>query len=657
MNRSYYNSNFQQFLNDHDEHILGVLTKHHGFDLNAEQKNAWIQQIILLKSLARKLNHGYIAFEFEIPRMSKRIDNILLINDILFVIEFKIGEDSFRSYDKKQVEDYVLDLKFFHEGSHNKTIVPILLITNNDDMYIESFQKDNDGIYNQINATPKNILKIVREIISKSKDKKYNYNEWENSPYHPTRNIIESAKESYSNHGVVDIKKSEGDRENLKSTRECILNIIKNSRVNNKKSICFITGVPGSGKTLVGLDVIKELTSKDKNTDIRSSYLSGNGPLVNVLREALSRDKSKKSDSSKSEAQREVKQFIQPIHAFRAEYLDRPDDIPNEKVIFFDEAQRCWDKDGLSRFLKKQGKSENKSEAELLIDIMDRHEDWSTIVCLIGGGQEINHDEGGLLEWFEAVSEKFHDWNLYYPSAILTMPEYNWDNKLDAIMKSNSNFFEDDALHLNVSLRSFRAENLSNFIEHLLNLDDINASKVYKTLQDKYPIVVTRDLSKAKEWIREKRRGNERIGILASAGGKRLYPEGVSVYTTKPEDVKHYFLNEDEDVRSSNFLERTVTEFDIQGLELDWSIVAWDYDMSIQSEAWLFKSFRGKDWTNISKDRNRLYRKNAYRVLLTRSRRGMCIFVPQGDDSDYTRKKEFYDGTFGYLKRIGIYEI
>ena len=664
MSRSYYKNSFQQFLGDKDDHILGLLAKHHRYDLNAEQRNAWIEQISHLKSMVKNLEDGYVAFEFEIPRMSKRIDNVLLINDILFVIEFKIGEDTFRTHDKKQVDDYALDLKFFHEGSHNKTIVPILLITGKDDASKTSLKKDNDDIYYQINATPKTILGIIQEIITETKSTKCSYDEWENSPYQPSRNIIQSARESYSRHNVVDIKKSEGDRENLKNTRNCILDIIEHSRNNNKKSICFITGVPGSGKTLVGLDVINDLTSNDINKDIRSSYVSGNGPLVDVLREALSRDKFETSKNqtnipkvSKSDTLRTFKQLIQPIHAFRKEYLDRPDTIPNEKVIFFDEAQRCWDEAGLSNFLKKDGKSLQKSEAEVLIDIMNRHEDWSTIVCLVGGGQEINKNEGGILEWFESISKSFPDWNVYYPIEILTMPEYNWNNRLDEIAHEKSNFIKKSALHLNVSRRSFRAENLSSFVEYLLIIDEAKARKMYEIVNENYPIVITRDLGKAKDWIRKKRRGSERVGILASAGAKRLYPEGISVYTLKPEDVKHYFLNDDEDIRSSNFLEKTATEFDVQGLELDWSIVAWDYDMSMQSREWQYKSFVGKKWQNVSKDIKRVYRTNAYRVLLTRSRRGMCIFVPRGDDKDYSRKKEFYDGTFDYLKRIGIDEI
>jgi len=662
MSRSYYKNNFKQFLGDKDDHILGLLAKHHRYDLNAEQRNAWIEQISHLKSIVKNLDDGYVAFEFEIPRMSKRIDNVLLINDVLFVIEFKIGEDTFRSNNKKQVDDYALDLKFFHEGSHNKKIVPILLITENDDANKPSLEKDNEDIYYQIDATPKTILGIIKEIISETKSTKCNYDEWENSPYQPSRNIIESAKESYANHGVQEIRRSEGGRENLNNTRNCILNIIEDSRSNNKKSICFITGVPGSGKTLVGLDIINQLTPKDTNKHIPSTYLSGNGPLVNVLIEALSRDKhqtlknqTKKSKARISDARREFKKIVQPIHAFRDEY--RTDGIPYDKVIIFDEAQRCWDINGLTNYLKRRNKSNDKSEVELLIDVMNRHKDWTTIVCLIGGGQEINHDEAGLLEWFKTISEKFDDWNLYYPSGILTMPEYNWDNKLDAIIKSNSNFFENNALHLNVSRRSFRTESLSSFIEYLLSSDETMASKIYKILHDKYPVVITRDITKAKDWIRKKRRGNERVGVLASAEAKRLYPEGVSVYTLKPDDVKNYFLNDDEDVRSSNFLEKTATEFDVQGLELDWSIVAWDYDMSMQSGEWQYKSFVGKKWQNINKDVNRMYRKNAYRVLLTRSRRGMCIFIPRGDDKDYSRKRKFYDGTFDYLKRIGIEEI
>jgi len=656
--RSYFNESFDKFLSTTDDQILGELTRHHKFELDINQKNAWQEQIKILKKITTNLSDGYISFEFEIPRMGKRIDNILIVDGIIFILEFKIGGSSFQPLDRIQVEDYSLDLKNFHKGSHDKVIVPILIISGANNHILKSYEKAEDNVYKPINAIPENIEEIISFITKKENVSKFDYKNWENQPYEPTPNIIEAAKQLYSNHGVENLNKAEGDRENLKATRDSVVEIIKNSKKNNEKSICFITGVPGAGKTLAGLDIIRDLTSSDKDKPISSVYLSGNLPLVTVLQESLTRDKVSRSRNKikKSEAGRAVQQFIQPIHRFRKEYIHHTN-APVEKVIIFDEAQRCWTEKQLFKYLKDKEKIEiNKSEPEVLIEVMNRHENWCVLICLVGGGQEIFTGEGGVVEWFNAIKNKFSHWKLYFPKSIISMPEYNWDNKLDKIVEDNSNFFEKNNLHLNVSRRSFRAEKVSALVEKILNLDLESAQNLLKEISDKYPILLTRNLNKAKNWIKNKKRGSERFGLLASSGAKRLITEGLSV-EDKP-NISSYFLdNEEKDFRSSNFLEKVATEFDVQGLELDWSIVGWDYDFSYQGSKWNYRKLRGSSWQNINKAEDILYKKNAYRVLLTRARQGMIIFVPQGDDEDYSRQKIFYDGTFELLKKIGFKEI
>ena len=656
MKRSYYSENFKKFSETDNNQVLGILTKNHRFELDINQKNAWEEQIKILKKSISKLADGYIAFEFDIPRMGKRIDNILISKGVIFILEFKIGESVFHNKDKVQVEDYALDLKNFHKGSHDKTIVPILIITNGNKTSVKNYEKAQDNIYKPIEAVPEILDKVVLEILGKEKDPTFNYQEWENLPYEPTPTIIEAAKQLYSEHDVKNITKSEGSRDNLKSTRQKVVDIIENSKKNNEKSICFITGVPGAGKTLAGLDIIRDLTSNEKDEDIRSVYLSGNGPLVEVLRESLARDKVKRTKIKKGEADREVKQFIQQLHNYRKDQINSSHP-PNEKVIIFDEAQRCWTKEELSKYLKKkEGLDINKSEPEVLIDSMERHKDWCVIVCLIGGGQEINHGEAGVVEWFETIKNKFSNWKLYFPETIISMPEYNWENKLDNITENNPRFIKNNDLHLSVSLRSFRSEKVSAFVENIINLNIKNARNLLEEIKDKYPIFLARDLNVAKDWIRKKKRGSERCGLLASSNAKRLSPEGISVKDQA--DIASYFLDDEEnDFRSSNFLEKVATEFDVQGLELDWSIVGWDYDFSYQNEKWEYRTLRGSDWQKINKLDLILYRKNSYRVLLTRARQGMIIFVPNGDDRDYSRQKKFYDGTYKFLKDIGLSEI
>ena len=656
MKRSYYSEDFEKFLKTPGDQILGELTKNHKFELNIEQKNAWQDQIKILKKIIANFKNGYVSFEFEIPRMGKRIDNILIIDGVIFVLEFKIGESSFQRIDKIQVEDYCLDLKNFHKGSHDKIIVPLLVITNNDKSTSINYKKAEDNIYETLNANPRNLEEIILFITKKENIQKFDYKNWESLPYEPTPTIIEAAKQLYASHGVENINKSEGDRENLKATRDSVVKIIRNSKKNNEKSICFITGVPGAGKTLAGLDIIRDLTSRDKDKDIRSVYLSGNLPLVDVLTESLARDKVARGKIKKSEAERKIKQFVQPIHRFRKDNLYSKN-APNEKVVIFDEAQRCWTEKALFKYLKKKENLEiNKSEPEFLIEVINRHKDWCVLICLVGGGQEIYKGEGGVVEWFNAIKNKFPHWKGYFPKSIISMPEYNWDNKLDKLIEDNSNFFENNNLHLNVSRRSFRAEKVSLLVESILNLDIKTAQNLLKQINDKYPVLLTRDLNIAKNWIKNKKRGSERCGLLGSSGAKRLKTVGISV-EDKP-DIKSYFLDDEEkDFRSSNFLEKVATEFDVQGLELDWSIVGWDYDFSYQEGKWEHKKLIGSDWQNINKPEDRLYKKNTYRVLLTRARQGMIIFVPNGDDEDYSRQKLFYDGTFDLLKQIGIKEI
>ena len=656
MQRSYYSGNFKEFLNTNDDQILGELTKKHKFELDINQKNAWQEQIKILKKILPNLDDGYVAFEFEIPRMGKRIDNVLIVDGVIFILEFKIGESAFQRMDKIQLEDYSLDLKNFHKGSHDKIIVPILVITNNDKLIDKNYDKAWDDVYKPINATPQNIEEIILFIIKKENVSKFDYDKWESLPYEPTPTIIEAAKQLYAQHGVENLNKSEGDRENLKTTRSSVIEIIKNSKKNNEKSICFITGVPGAGKTLAGLDIIRDLTSDNKEQDVRSVYLSGNLPLVTVLRASLTRDKMSRDKARKSEAEREVKQFIQPIHHFRNEYINS-DEAPNEKVIIFDEAQRCWIEAELFKYEKKKhGREIKKSEPEVLIEVMDRHKDWCVLICLIGGGQEINHGEGGVVEWFSAIKNKFSHWKLYFPQSIISMPEYNWEKKLDNITKNNAHFFENNNLHLNVSMRSFRSEKVSAFVEQIINLNISSAQNLLKEIKDKYPIFLTRNLNNAKQWIKKNKRGSERCGLLASAGAKRLSPVGISVKDQA--DIVSYFLDDEEkDFRSSNFLEKVATEFDVQGLELDWSIVGWDYDLSYQNGKWEYRRLSGSKWQYIKLAQDILYKKNAYRVLLTRARQGMIVFVPHGDNEDYSRNNLFYDGTFDILKKIGLKEI
>jgi len=655
MKRAYYSDSINNFKKSSTTEIIGILSINNQFALEQTQREAWISEINILKKVLIQFN-GKIYLEYSIPRMGERIDAVLIIDSVVFVIEFKINENTFTKYGYDQVWDYALDLKNFHETSHDKLIAPILVST---DAQVETFEvtvtPQNDKLLFPIKSNTQLLTEVILNVLAFSDDEKIDYRDWENGRYCPTPTIIEAAKALYNNHSVDEISRNDASAINLSITTAEVAKIIESSKSNSNKSICFVTGVPGAGKTLVGLNIAT--SHFDKSNDLYSVFLSGNGPLVSILREALTRDKYKRFKEQnikvkKGEVMSEVKMFIQNVHNFRDECLLDVDHPPLEHVALFDEAQRAWNLTQTSNFMKRKKNVPNfdKSEPEFLISCLDRHKDWAVIVCLVGGGQEINTGEAGIVEWIDSLNKSFSNWDIYL-SERLTDSEYGAGKVLENI-KNRTNVFYRDSLHLSVSMRSFRAENVSLLIKQTLDIDLENARQTLNSLSDKYPIVLTRNLKKAKEWLKLQARGSERYGIVVSSQAERLKPHCIDVKS--PMNPIHWFLDGKEDVRSSYYLEDVATEFHIQGLELDWVCVTWDADFRFSDNAWQHRSFRGSKWNYIRKEERKSYQKNAYRVLLTRARQGMVIVVPEGDLDDPTRKPEFYNPTFEYLKSIGF---
>ena len=587
--------------------------------------------------------------------MGKRIDTVLLIGSVIFVLEFKVGETEFTSYALNQAWDYALDLKNFHETSRELFIAPVVIATNARTAILTvSTSAHNDKVLSPIRCNVDQIGFAIERVLEFAEDSAIDPVQWESGRYSPTPTIIEAAMALYNNHSVTDISRSDAAAINLTVTSETILEIIQSARANSFKAICFVTGVPGAGKTLVGLNIATQ--RRDETNDLYSVFLSGNGPLVAILHEALARDRVRHDKEQgrkirKSEAMSEVKAFIQNIHHFRDECLIDPEP-PIEHVALFDEAQRAWNLQQTSNFMarKKNTPNFNQSEPEFLISCLDRHRDWAVVVCLVGGGQEINTGEAGISEWMDSLNRSFPSWHIYISSR-LTDSEYAAGHVLGEL-RSRPNVTTKDELHLGVSMRSFRAEHVSLLVKQLLDLDKAEARETLTKVADKYPIVLTRDLAKAKQWLRQQARGSERYGIVVSSGAERLKPHAIHVNC--PMDPIHWFLDGPEDTRSSFYLEDVATEFHVQGLELDWACVTWDADFRYTGNGWQHRSFRGDRWNNINKTERKTYLKNAYRVLLTRARQGMVIVVPQGDSEDPTRKPEFYDPTFEYLQEIGF---
>ena len=706
-NRCLYNASFRKFLSLDKMEVLGTLHDNYNGEALTTTNEAWKGEIELLKNVLAPWadEAGEIIFEYDIPRLGKRIDVVLLLRGIIFCLEFKVGQKDALQSDVEQVMDYALDLKNFHRFSHNRTIVPILVPTN----YKRSTTKFkpsvyDDAVYNPLITGADGLQDLLTNVLNHAKATEPDtIDNWIISPYTPTPTIVEAARTLYENHSVEDITRHEADEVSTDATIDYLLKIIDQSKRNGQKSICFVTGVPGAGKTLVGLDVAIKQTYKEENSSKEDGavYLSGNGPLVAVLTEALARDNYKKNTEKGkrlSDSRREVSEFIQIIHRYRDNMLAKiKNPVENgvveidpekavkvesagygevEHVAIFDEAQRSWTHKRIADYLKRGGTYGNKlkvpnfpfSEAEFLIWSLDQREDWAVIICLVGGGQEINTGEAGITAWIEALNNRFKHWQVYISNQ-LTEPEYA-EGKVNELLKENGKVTFSDRLHLAVSLRSFRAERLSSFVHSLLSFND-DAEDLYKEVSAKgYPIVLTRDMDKAREWLRSKARGSQQTGVLVSKVAARFKPLAVHILAQGDENAVHWFLEDKTDVRSSNYLEDAATEIQVQGLELDFACVLWDADMRYVDGHWEYFKFNGKDkWNPVANTPNgqeeKKYMLNAYRVLLTRARQGIVICVPSGNNrltpegfpEDPTRLPEFYNGTYEYLKSLGIKEI
>ena len=654
MKRDYYSSTIPEFIQASAEEIVGNLTINSGFAVEPTQRDAWLEEIAILKTALLGFD-GQVYFEYSIPRMGRRIDAVLLIGSALFVLEFKIGERQFTSYAMNQAYDYAVDLKNFHETSRDLFIAPIVIATNaTAPAPMIATTVHNDKVLAPMRCTIEFLAPTLRRVAEAAGAGAISSRKWESGRYSPTPTIIEAAMALYNNHSVVEISRSDAAAINLTTTSAAISDIIETARATPFKAVCFVTGVPGAGKTLVGLNIATQ--RRDEHDELYSVFLSGNGPLVSILCEALARDRVRRDKeagkrTTKSHVLSEVKAFVQNVHHFRDEcIIDQGP--PIEHVALFDEAQRAWNLEQTASFMrrKKNYANFNQSEPEFLISCLDRHDDWAVVVCLVGGGQEINTGEAGISEWINALNRSFPSWRVYISSR-LSDSEYSAGHALESF-RSRAHVTIQDELHLSVSMRSFRAENVSLLVKQLLDLEAEQARETLANISERYPILLTRDLARAKNWLREHARGTERYGIVASSQAERLKPLALNVkYTIDP---RLWFLNGPEDTRSSFYLEDVATEFDIQGLELDWACVAWDADFRYTPHGWEHKSFRGHRWNRINKPERRLYQKNAYRVLLTRARQGMVIVVPTGDPHDPTRKPEFYNPTFEYLSQIGF---
>jgi hypothetical protein len=653
--RAHYHAPIGRFIGTPREAIVGTLAHASGFSVEPAQLAAWGEQVDLLQqTLAPYVERGDVFFEFVLPRLGRRIDVVLVLDQWLVVIEFKVGEKSFSSAAIDQVWDYALDLKSFHETSHHLPIVPLLIATRARESSINVERAGTDGVYPPSLIGARELPEILRRLLVQSVREPIRIDDWAAGRYSPTPTILEAARALWSGHTVAEISRSDAGATNLTRTASYIDAVISAARHSGQKVVCLLTGVPGAGKTLVGLGVAARHINKD--SPLHSVFLSGNGPLVAILREALARDRVEQERQAgrvlrKGAARSQVESFIQNVHHFRDECLLDPSP-PSEHVAIFDEAQRAWNREQTASFMsRKKGRADfDASEPEFLLSCMDRHPDWAVVLCLVGGGQEINTGEAGIAGWVEALQTRFQDWAVHL-SPRLQDTEYDSGAAMERL-RGRPAVFQAEDLHLKVSMRSFRAERVSDWVKYVLDQEIALARHSLAEVLPRFPIVLTRRLSQAKDWLRNRARGSERFGIVVSSQAQRLKPHAIDVRA--PVDPVHWFLDSRDDVRSSYYLEDAATEFHVQGLELDWTCVVWDADLRNAGLGWDHWEFRGSRWQRIRSADRQLFLKNAYRVLLTRARQGMVIVVPEGDERDRTREASFYDSTYEYLVSLGV---
>jgi DUF2075 family protein len=598
-----------------------------------------------------------VVLELPLYRLRRRIDVVVVSDRAAVVLELKIGAASFESQDRRQVEEYALDLRDFHEHSVDIPIIPALWCTEAPSCFqypiiprsgVAGVQLVGEGDVPALLVTTHRLA--VRNGMVKEK--------WSSGAYRPVPTVIEAATTLFAGHGVEEIARA--DASNLKESAERIVSIIASCRERSRRALIFLTGVPGSGKTLAGLQVVHRAVEREVEESGDIVYLSGNTPLVTVIREALARGEYVRRRAvgegiSMGDVRRGVRASIQHIIDFLRQYLTAELGEPVEHAIVFDEAQRAWDERyGRQKF------GRTASEPRLLLEIMGRHEDWCALVGLVGGGQEINTGENGIAEWGNALrslpSEIAAQWTVYGPSTVLEgdrSTAFLGLGELPRVVHVET----DEALRLVVPLRSYRSPRVAEWVEAVVEGDSAQAAALFEEL-DQYDIVLTRDLEGARAWLKAIARGERRYGLVASSGATRLRAEGlgVSLNATDREKIAHWYLNPREDVRSSFALEVTANEYTTQGLELDFVGLCWGGDFTYLDGAWKTRQFRGNKWVQAKGDRRRFIR-NSYRVLLTRAREGMILWVPSGSASDSTRDPKRFDATAEFLRACGVAEV
>ena len=653
-----------EFLQTPHDQILGRLAGLYGglgfSSLLTSAIDAWREQLpILHDSIKQLLQHRkdasgwHVLLEYVLPMRDRRPDAVILAAPAVFVLEFKVGAASYDAAARWQVQSYALDLRDFHPGCTGRPVVPILVATDAPGTTVFEKVLPTQLVESSLPVTQTNrstlgaCLCLAADVHCLCDAPTIDAAEWTSSRYSPTPSIIEAAQALFGGHQVEDISHAFSD--SLEVTSRCIVDAIEHSQQKNCRTICFVTGIPGSGKTLVGLNAVH---SPALLTDRKSSavFLSGNGPLVKVVREALAREQVQRG-VRKGEASRVASSFIANVHGFVKLFgIDRPGQAPAQNAIVFDEAQRAWSANAVE---KAHGVA--CSEPAMVLSAMERAEGWAAVVALVGGGQEINNGEAGIEEWGRALASRPVKWRvLVSPEALGGGVSVAGQRLFPQGVPENVAVVPVSALHLNVSVRSHRAQFIGEWVNQTLSM--CLKTDVTARVGGNFPVVCTRELSKARRWLHDRQERQQRTGLLASSGAIRLRAHGLELSSTFRRGISYadWFLNPPGDVRSSYQLEIAATEFDCQGLEIDWAGVCWggDYVVDPTTGQWACWRFAGNSWRRVSNAERCRYIVNKYRVLLTRARRGMVIWVPSA--SDTTREATCLDATAQRLQELGI---
>jgi hypothetical protein len=621
------------------------------------QISAWREQIRILRDQLAEaaFQDWFILLEYELPRRARRPDVVLLYGEVVFVVEFKVGAQVHDGAARWQVQSYSMDLRDFHAGSHGRVIVPVLCATHAERQTAEErFPVITEpGVTKVVRAMGRDLGERLLSVVEgiRQADDPIDPESWLTSPYRPTPTIVEAAVRLYEGHGVREL--SHRHAHNLDRTTAMLLEEIERARHGRRRVICFVTGIPGAGKTLTGLDVVHDPELRGDSA-AAGIFLSGNGPLVRVVREALVMHHAAQG-RRRRDCEHEVRTFIQNVHQFLRYHRENPKAVPHEHVVVFDEAQRAWDQAQMSR------KHEvDASEAQELLDVMERLPDWAVVIALVGGGQEIYLGEAGLEEWGRALNDRLDRWHVIASPEVLGGGESVAGHRLfDGHVPPALQFQEEPLAHLTVGVRSHRAQRWAEWVNEFLAMRLASARPLVPD-PNEFPCVVTRDLDRARTWLQTMRADEpeHRTGLVATSEDQRLRAYGIESSSAfrinYPFDK--WFLTPSSDVRSSFTLEVAASEFECQGLELDWVGVCWGGDLTPGEDSldWDYRKFRGAGWQAVRKDTERAYVRNRYRVLLTRARRGMVIWVPIGSDEDPTRAPERYDRVHAALLTAGL---